>query len=146
MTTATPSASPPGWYTDPHAPGSLRYFDGGSWTEHVAPASAPSATVVPSASPSFAPHVRPPSAGIGSAPSDPLHWLVPSGRTWQSIVAGYVGLFAIVLWFLGPIAVGFGAWALVASSKGGRHGRGRAIFAIVAGFLATLAMIALFSS
>lgn len=28
------SAAAPGWYPDPHEPGSLRYFDGQVWTEH----------------------------------------------------------------------------------------------------------------
>jgi hypothetical protein len=32
-----PPAIAPGWYPDPHGPGSLRYFDGRSWTEHTAP-------------------------------------------------------------------------------------------------------------
>lgn len=27
----------PGWYPDPTIPGTLRYFDGASWTEHVQP-------------------------------------------------------------------------------------------------------------
>ncbi len=28
---------PAGWYGDPAGPGSLRYWDGGAWTEHRAP-------------------------------------------------------------------------------------------------------------
>lgn len=27
----------PGWYADPRAAGQLRWFDGGAWTDHVAP-------------------------------------------------------------------------------------------------------------
>ena len=37
----TPSgapAAPAGWYTDPQMAATLRYWDGGSWTQHVAPA------------------------------------------------------------------------------------------------------------
>jgi hypothetical protein len=30
-------AGPPGWYPDPMAPGFVRYFDGRTWTQHVAP-------------------------------------------------------------------------------------------------------------
>ncbi len=43
----------PGWYPDPHHPGSLRWFDGTQWTEHVSgapalarPASSRSTTTV----------------------------------------------------------------------------------------------------
>lgn len=28
---------PAGWYPDPHVPGTQRYWDGGSWTDHTAP-------------------------------------------------------------------------------------------------------------
>jgi len=28
----------PGWYADPHAPGQLRWWDGGAWTAHTMPA------------------------------------------------------------------------------------------------------------
>src|SRR4249919_336941 len=37
------NTAPPGWYPDQTRPGSLRYWDGGSWTEHAAPATAPPA-------------------------------------------------------------------------------------------------------
>jgi Protein of unknown function (DUF2510)/Domain of unknown function (DUF4190) len=137
MSSYLPPSSSPGWYNDPQAPGTVRYFDGASWTQHVAPA--PGA-VVTAVAPVGA-WVPPKPHGIGADPSDPVHWLLPTGRTWQSIAAGYVALFACVLWFLGPFALGLGIWALTESHKTGSHGRGRAIFAIVVGGLATLAMI-----
>jgi Protein of unknown function (DUF2510) len=136
-----PSAAP-GWYGDPQRPGTLRYFDGASWTQHVAPAPVAPRTVVAGLPAPFAVSPWPGQPGLGAGPSDPVHWLLPTGRTWQSIAAGYVALFAMLLWFLGPVAVGLGIWALTASRKSGAHGRGRAVFAVVVGTLATLVMTA----
>ncbi|NNH08807.1 DUF2510 domain-containing protein [Cellulomonas fimi] len=79
-------------------------------------------------------------AADAHGPRTAMHWTLPVGRSWQSIVAGYVGLFALGLWVLGPVAIGFGAWAMVVAGRGG-HGRGRAVFAIVAGVLASAAAI-----
>lgn len=75
----------------------------------------------------------------GSSPKDSLHWLLPVGRSWQSIVAGYLGLLAIVVWPLGPVALVFGIWAMRKAQVGG-HGRGRAVLALVVGVLATIAL------
>ena len=82
-----------------------------------------------------------PPAPAGSDPSDPVHWLVPVGRSWQSIAAGYVALFGLVIWVLAPVALWLGIWAMRRAKYGG-HGRGRAVFAIIAGTLGTLAMVA----
>jgi hypothetical protein len=71
----------------------------------------------------------------GAHPSDVVHWLLPVGRSWQSILAGYLGLLGLLLWPLAPLAIGFGIWALQRGRHGG-HGRGRAVFAIVAGVAA----------
>jgi len=67
---------------------------------------------------------------------------LPLGRTWQSIVAGYVAVFAMFLWVLGPIAIWLAILALRASAAGKGHGRGRAYFSLIVGVLATLALIA----
>jgi hypothetical protein len=82
-----------------------------------------------------------PQAPTDWGPKNVTHWLLPVGRSWQSIVAGYVALLAIVVWPLGPIALGLGGWALWRASNHGTHGRGRAIFALVVGSLATLALL-----
>lgn len=34
-------SSPPGWHPDPRVPGQLRYWDGSTWTAHIAPAGPP---------------------------------------------------------------------------------------------------------
>jgi hypothetical protein len=96
----------------------------------------------PAAAPGWGPQATawypdPPRAG--ESPRDAIHWLVPVGRSWQSIVAGYLGLVAIVVWPLGPVALGFGFWALRKARTGG-HGRGRAVFALVVGALSTVAL------
>jgi hypothetical protein len=67
--------------------------------------------------------------------------MLPTGRSWQSIAAGYVALFAWLIWPLGPVALVLGVWALVRASRDGSHGRGRAIFAVVIGMLATVMLI-----
>ena len=84
-----------------------------------------------------------PPRGFGESPATAAHWMLPTGRSWQSIAAGYVALFAIVLWPLGPVALALGSWALVRASQQGSHGRGRAIFAIIVGLLSTALLIAI---
>ena len=119
--------SPPGWYADPQdAARQLRWFDGHQWTGHVAPR----------------PGAAPPA---GQHPDSVAHWLLPLGRSWQSIAAGYVGLVSIFLLVTGPIAIGLGIWGLQAAKKEGTHGRGRSIFGIIGGTFGTLALIAIFA-
>ena len=43
----TTPPTPAGWYPDPEQAGHLRYWDGGTWTEHRSPAQAPAAPVAP---------------------------------------------------------------------------------------------------
>jgi hypothetical protein len=69
-----------------------------------------------------------------NGPGEAIHWLLPVGRSWQSITAGYLGLFGLLLWILAPFAVGLGIWALTLARKG-RHGSGRAVFAILTGLI-----------
>ncbi len=98
----------------------------------------------PFAAPSGTAYARPAPyrPGVGASPADPVHWLIPTGRSWQAIVAGYLGIVSLVIWVLGPVAAGFGIWALARSSGDPRlHGRGRAIFGIVAGAAGTAALL-----
>ena len=89
-----------------------------------------------------APAVRSADRGPGTA----THWLLPVGRSWQSIVAGYLALFAIILWPLGPFALGLGVWALVRAAREKAHGTGRAVFAVIVGLLATFLLVAVLLS
>lgn len=112
---------PPGWYDDRATPGVLRWFDGLGWTAHTTP---------------FAPAPAWPPAPVhgDGAPDPTMEWLLPVNRSWQSILAGYVGLFALFVWVLGPVSVALGVLGLRRARTGG-HGSGRAWFAIVAGVL-----------
>ena len=76
---------------------------------------------------------------VGADPA--MRALLPVGRTMLSIVAGYLGLAAI-LCFPAPFALGVGIWAVVdLQKKPGMHGLGRAWFGIVMGALGTLGLI-----
>lgn len=81
----------------------------------------------------------------GQQPSDELHWVLPTGRSGWSIAAGYVALFATVIWFLGPVSLALGFKALAVANRDGTRGRGRAVFAIVVGVPSTIALIWLLS-
>lgn len=69
--------------------------------------------------------------------------LLPVGRTPLSIIAGYVGLLSFLV-VPAPLALILGIVAVVdLKRQPGKHGLGRAIFAIVMGGLGTVALIAL---
>ena len=119
----------PGWYPDPSMRDTQRYWDGARWTEHVAPVNAGPA----------------PAATDQLGPDNAAHWLVPVGRSWQSITAGYLAFLCLIAWIGGPFGVivggvtlWLGIWGMRRARAGG-HGRGRAIFGIVAGSLCLLA-------
>lgn len=86
---------------------------------------------------SAGPPSGPPSSSFGADPRDPLHWVLPVGRSWQSIVAGYLGLVGLLVWPLAPFAVWLGIWALQKARTSDGHGSGRAWFAIVTGVIGT---------
>src|SRR5687767_44802 len=108
MTTGVPA----GWYGDPQEPTStLRYWNGSAWTEHVAPRPQVAPPPVYAYPGQFAaPYGSP--QGMGEEPSDVLHWVLPTGRSWQTIAAGYVGLVSLFTFFLGPVAIALGVWGL----------------------------------
>jgi hypothetical protein len=79
--------------------------------------------------------------GYGASPREFVHWVVPVGRSWQSVTAGYVALLAIFCWPLGPVALGLGAWAFVRAARHNKHGRGRATFAVAVGTVTTVLLL-----
>ncbi len=113
---AATGKTPPGWYPDPTGAPHQRWFDGANWTTQVAAYPAPR------------------SARTDTGPGSAMHWLLPVGRSWQSVVAPYLGLFSLIIPFLGLVAVGLGAWALARAGQG-EHGSGRAVIAICLGLL-----------
>ena len=129
------SMPPPGWYDDPGHPGALRWFDGVSWTPHTAP------TWGPPAPAQLAP--------VQLAPDPATAWLLPVGRSWQAITAGYLGLavvvFALIPAFAGVLWLITAPFALVALDKAreGKLGRGRAWFALASGLAPLAAAILL---
>ncbi|WP_225755611.1 DUF2510 domain-containing protein [Actinotalea sp. Marseille-Q4924] len=80
-------------------------------------------------------------APADNGPSTAVHWMLPVGRSWQSVVAGYLGLLSLGFWVLGPFAIASGVWALVRAQDGG-HGRGRAITGILGGGIGCVILLA----
>jgi hypothetical protein len=121
----------PGWYADPGAAGWWRWFDGSSWTPHTHP-------------------MQQPAFGYGygagyGAPTPPrdrgLEMLLPVNRAPLAIVAGYLGIFSLLL-IPGPIAVAVSVMALRQfKTKPDVGGRGRAWFGLVAGSVASLILL-----
>ena len=86
----------------------------------------------------YAPVFRPPPS-IGDDPA--IRMLLPVGRSGLAIVAGYAGLFAILL-VPAPIALLLGILAIRdLRNNPHKHGMGRAVFGVVMGSIFTLALI-----
>jgi hypothetical protein len=70
-----------------------------------------------------------------------MKWVLPVGRTRWAIVAGYAGLFSILL-VPAPAALAAGVYALTDLRKHpGAYGRGRAWFAVAMGSLGTAGLV-----
>lgn len=70
-----------------------------------------------------------------------LRMVVPIGRSWLAIAAGYLGLFAIVL-VPAPLALIVGVLAVLDLRRHPqKHGMGRAVFGIVMGVLGTAGLV-----
>ena len=69
-----------------------------------------------------------------------LEWTVPINRSPWALAAGYVALFSFPFIILGPIAVALGIVGLNDAKKRQKRGKGRSIFAIVYGGIATFVL------
>lgn len=70
-----------------------------------------------------------------------MRMLLPVGRSWVAIIAGYLGLFAVLL-IPAPLALLTGIMGIMHIRRNpGTHGMGRAIFGIVMGALFTAVLI-----
>lgn len=139
MTIPGPTVTP-GWYADAYQPGMLRWHDGQQWTAHTHPA---------------APSPHPGGGQLGQGSHEPfrtaypyaapqhgkdkhaLHWVVPVDRRGWAIAAGYTGIATLPCFFLAPVALALGIWALVDLRRNGGYGKGRAWFAVVVGAICT---------
>jgi len=136
-------STPAGWYDNPSTPGSVRYWDGVQWSAHTAYAHTAYAHSGPGALPPSAPE-------RDNGPSSVMHYMLPVGRSWQSVAAPYAGLaslvpFPLISQLLGIAAITLGILAIRRASSGG-HGTGRAIVGIVLGAIGSVGSIVLFLS
>ncbi len=70
-----------------------------------------------------------------------MRMLLPIGRSFWAIAAGYAGLFAVTI-CLAPLALGLGIVALIdLKQHPQKHGMGRAIFGMVMGALGTIVLL-----
>ncbi|MCV2392718.1 hypothetical protein OEB99_00200 [Actinotalea sp. M2MS4P-6] len=56
---------------------------------------------------------------------------------WQAVYGAWIGVAAIAIWALGPVAVVLGIWSLRLANQEG-HGKGRPITALVGGAIGTV--------
>lgn len=81
----------------------------------------------------------PQTESIGGDPA--MRLVLPVGRSWLAIVAGYLGLVSILA-FPAPLALLFGILAVVdIENHPEKHGMGRAIFRIVMGGIFSLVLV-----
>ncbi len=86
--------------------------------------------------------VQPQRSALDAMADDGLaRMLLPVGRSWLAIIAGYMGLFSVLL-IPAPRALLLGIVAIIhIRSNPKLHGMGRAIFAIVMGLLGTIGLV-----
>jgi hypothetical protein len=81
----------------------------------------------------------PPPRDLGQDPT--MRLLLPVGRSPLAIIAGYLGLFSVLL-IPAPVALAVSIFAILDIKKHPKkHGMGRAIFGLVMGILGSLLLI-----
>jgi amino acid permease len=89
----------------------------------------------------FPPHAVPPSSFEPLGENAGIRLLLPVGRSFWAIAAGYAGLFAVLL-VPAPIALILAIIAIYDIKRHPkRHGMGRAIFGLVMGIIFTIGLI-----
>lgn len=102
------------------------------------------ASTFPGLFPNLPPTYLPPAPGAAPERNRALEWVAPVNRSIWAIAAGYFGLFSL-LGCGAPFAIFTGLMALREFKRNPNlGGRGRAIFGLVMGALALVAMIVLF--
>lgn len=88
------------------------------------------------------PPLRAPLVAPARIENDPaMRLLLPVGRSVWAVLAGYAGLFAVLI-FPAPIALLLGVLALRDIKRHPeKFGRGRAVFALIMGMLGTLVLV-----
>ena len=78
---------------------------------------------------------------IHPEPSAGMRMLLPVGRSWYAIAAGYLGLFSVLLVFA-PLALLFGILGVrdIKNNKD-KHGMGRAVFGIIMGAICSIVLV-----
>ena len=86
------------------------------------------------------PPVQPPGPKVGDDPW--MRAILPVGKTPMAIAAGWAGLISLLCCILGPVAVVLSIIALVELNRDPeKRGKGRAVFGLIAGSIATLLFI-----
>ncbi|MDO8106062.1 hypothetical protein Q6348_02495 [Isoptericola sp. b441] len=82
------------------------------------------------------PATRPAPEGARTAPPHPVDVLSrPPGR-WQAAYGAWIGIAAVLVWVLGPVALFLGGWSYLQARREG-FGLGRPLTALVGGVLGT---------
>ena len=119
-------------FTCPHCQATTLVAD--QYIGHTGPCGTCGKTVTIDAPAGIQPGTYPPPQS--NVDSVGMRMLIPVGRSPWAIIAGYLGLFSVML-FPAPFALILGIIAFIDIRKNNSHGMGRAIFGIVMGTLGT---------
>lgn len=115
-----PGATPAGWYPDVNRPGTLRYWDGSTWTQHTHQSNAPSASTAPvQATTPDGYQVYQPGMIAGSATTigpDGALWFAgrPVCTPWQRLGAWALDALLILV----TLVIGWLVWACFTAQEG----------------------------